>query len=160
MEKNLIDWVNRISEKRDTLGGFSICPFAKKAMEEKKIYFTHIGFEIEKYILNFINSTPDDFELIAFFDVAKTLTDDDLLYYIEELQKKRQDLIFLKDHPSNPGFINGVETGNKKYPVILVQPRNKLEEAREKLARTSYYNYWSEDYKNEIWSYGNESNFN
>jgi len=156
LEKDLIEWVNRISEKREALGGFSICPFAKKAMEEKKIYFSHIGFDVEKYILNFVDSTPDDFELIAFFDTEKGLTDDDLLYYIEEMQNKRPELIFLKDHPNNPGFINGVETGNKNYPAILVQPRNKLEESREKLKKTKYYDVWDDDYKKEIWSYGYE----
>ena len=35
MEKDLIDWIQRISKPMDELGGFSVCPFAKKALEEK-----------------------------------------------------------------------------------------------------------------------------
>jgi hypothetical protein len=48
-------------------------------------------------------------------------------------------------------------TGNGEYPVILVQPKNKLLEARSSLEKTNYYSYWSEEYKKEIWSYGDES---
>ena len=33
MEKDLISWIQRLSEKRSELGGLNICPFAKKAME-------------------------------------------------------------------------------------------------------------------------------
>lgn len=155
MEKSLIDWVHRISEKRDELGGFSVCPFAKKAFEDKKVFLSYMSNNPEDEILKYIDSTPE-FELIAFFNIGKTLLDDDLLKIISSLQNKRPDLIFLKDHPDNPGFINGVETGNKEYPAILVQPRDKLEEAREKLKKTKYYDVWDEEYKQEIWSYGYE----
>ena len=151
----MIDWIQRISKPMDELGGFSVCPFAKKALEEKKIFWSYIGYECEAYILRYIEVTPE-FEVVAFFNLKGNLTDKDLLSIITKLQVKRPDMVFLKDHPDNPGFINGIETGNKLYPTILVQPRNKLIEAREKLKRTKYYDYWDEDYKKEIWSYGNE----
>ena len=155
MEKDLISWVKRISEKKDELGGFSVCPFAKKALEEKKVFWSYIGAEPEAYILRYIESTPD-FEVIVFYNLKKDLTDDDLKSIISKLQSKRSDMIFLKDHPDNPGFISGVNTSNGEYPAVLVQPRAKLVEAREKLLRTDYYNYWSDEYKQEILGYGNE----
>ena len=30
MEENLKNWIERVSEKREELGGFAICPFANK----------------------------------------------------------------------------------------------------------------------------------
>ena len=30
----MIDWIQRISKPMDELGGFSVCPFAKKALED------------------------------------------------------------------------------------------------------------------------------
>ena len=45
MEKSVAEWIARISEKRNELGGFSICPFAKKALEDKKIFLAMNGFE-------------------------------------------------------------------------------------------------------------------
>ena len=153
MEKDLIDWVNRISERKDELGGFSVCPFAKKALQEKKIFWSYIAMECEAYILRYIETAPE-FEVIVFYNLKKNLTDDDLKSIITKLQSKRDDMIFLKDHPDNPGFINGISTSNGEYPTILVQPRAKLEEAREKLLKSNYYDYWSEDYKKEIFNYG------
>ena len=153
MEENLIEWVKRVSERKDEIGGYSICPFAKKAVEEKKVFWSTIAYECESYILRYIESTSN-FELIVFYNTSKNLTDEDLLNLISKLQSKRPDLIFLKDHPDNPGFINGLNTGNNEYPVILVQPKDKLLEARNKLLKTKYYDYWSEDYKNEILGYG------
>ena len=152
MEKDLINSIERISEKKDELGGFSICPFAKKAFEDKKIFWSYIGCECEAYILRYIESTPD-FEVIVFYNLKKNLTDDDLKVIIKELNSKRPDLIFLKDHPDNPGFINNISTSNKEYPTILVQSRSKLMEFREKLSKTNYYEFWSEDYKKEIFGY-------
>jgi hypothetical protein len=155
LEKDLIEWIQHISQAKDELGGFSICPFAKKAFEEKKVFWSYIDYEPEAYILRYIEATPE-FELIAFYNLSKNLTDEDLKNVISKLQSKRNDLIFLKDHPNNPGIINGVSTSNGKYPVILVNPRKSLEEAREKLKKTKYYDYWSEEYKNEILSYGKQ----
>lgn len=153
MEKDLINWIQRISERKDELGGFNVCPYAKKALEDKKVFWSYIGQECEAYILRYIEMTPD-FEVIVFYNLKKNLTDENLKDIINKLQSKRNDMIFLKDHPDNPGFISGVNTSNGEYPTILVQPRDKLEEAREKLLKTNYYDYWSEDYKKEILNYG------
>jgi hypothetical protein len=157
LEKDLINWVQRISQKKDELGGFSVCPFAKKALEEKKVYWSYIGYEPEAYILRYIEATPDDFEVIIFYNLSKNLTDEDLLSIIARLQEKMPSVVFLKDHPDKPGYINGVSTSNGEYPTILAQPRSKLLEAREKLKGTKYYDLWSDEYKKEIWSYGDES---
>lgn len=154
LEKNLIQWIERISEKKDELGGFSICPFAKKALEDKQIHWSYIGYECEAYILRYIESL-NNFEVVVFYNLSKNLTDGDLIETISKLQSKRPDLIFLKDHPTNPGFINGVNTGNGEYPIILVQPRDRLYENRKKLQNTKYYDYWTEEYKKEIFGYGN-----
>ena len=156
MEKSLNEWLKRITQSKDELGGFAICPFAKKAMESNKVYFTTIGAEPVSCIKSYIEFTPKDFEVIVFIDLLKRLTDGDLLNIIEKCQKGYTDIIFLKDHPDNPGYINGVSTGNGEYPLILAQPRKRLEECRDKLKQTSYYDKWSDEYKSEIWSYGYE----
>ena len=57
MEKDLIDWIQRISKPMDELGGFSVCPFAKKALEEKKIFFKQGNF-LKR---NFFNHTWQNF---------------------------------------------------------------------------------------------------
>lgn len=156
MEENLRKWIDKVIKKRPEIGGMAICPFAKKGVEEKKVYFYSMTGDPKDFILKCVDNVMH-FELIAFYDETKTLTDDGLKCIIEDLQKIRHHMIFLKDHPDSPGYIKGLYTGNGEYPVILVQPRDKLESAREKLKKTNYYDFWSEEYKKEIWSYGSES---
>jgi len=156
LEESLKKWIDRVSETRNELNGFSICPFAKKSSEEHGIFWSYIEDHPEAFMLRYLQILPV-FDLVVFIDKTKTLTNDELLCIMDNLQKVMPELIFLKDHPDYPGYINGVSTSNGVYPIILAQPRDKLLEARERLKKTKYYDNWSEEYKNEIWSYGNES---
>jgi hypothetical protein len=156
VEKDIIGWVKRISMKRDKLGGFAICPFARKALKEKKIFWSFIGYEPKAYISRYMEMMNEDYEVVLFYNLKKNLTDEDCIELINNLNKKFPDIIFLKDHPDNPGFINGINTSNGEYPVIIAQPKGKLQEARLALQKTKYYDSWSDEYKKEIWSYGSE----
>lgn len=159
MEKNLIEWISRISQKKDELGGFSICPFAKKALEDKLVFFYYIDGDPVQQIITYMNGLCETmkYEVILFYDIDKKLTNDDCINTVKELNKRFTNLIFLKDHPDDPGFINGISTGNGEYPIIIVQPKEKLLQFREALKKTPYYDIWDEDYLKEIWSYGNAS---
>ena len=159
MEKNLISWISHISSRKDELGGFAICPFAKKALEENKIYFYYIDNDPVQQISTYMDGFNQNmgYEVILFYDVEKKLSDDDCTDAINQLNKKNSDTIFLKDHPDSPGFINGISTGNGEYPIIIAQPKEKLLQFREALKKTPYYDVWDEEYLKEIWSYGNES---
>lgn len=157
MEKNIIEWVQRISAKRDELGGFAICPFAKKALEDKKIFWSYITYEPIEYICRYMESINTEYEVVLFFNLGKNLTDKDCCDIIKELNKRFSEITFLKDHPDNPGYIQGLSTSNGEYPIILAQPKTELNRARQKLSKTGYYKYWDDEYKKEIWSYGYES---
>ena len=156
MEKDIIGWVKRISKKHDELGGFAICPFAKKALKEKKIFWSFIGYEPSAYISRYMEMMNEDYEVVLFYNLKKNLTDQDCIELINKLNNKFPNIVFLKDHPDNPGFINGINTSNGEYPVIIAQPKGKLKDARLALEKTKYYDVWSDEYKKEILSYGNE----
>jgi len=57
---------------------------------------------------------------------------------------------FFEDCGSYNTFINGIKTNNGKYNLILAQPTEKLRQFREKLAKTSYYDAWNDEYLKEI----------
>ena len=59
--------------------------------------------------------------------------------------------IFLDSHPEDEETIGGVKSVFKS-PLILIQPRKELEEAREILKRGKYYSYWNPDALEEILS--------
>ena len=45
---------------------------------------------------------------------------------------------------------NGVNTGNERYVLFLIQDAKGLIKAREHLKTTSYYDNWSEEYYKKI----------
>jgi len=157
MEENIINWINHISKKRSELDGFAICPYAKKALLDNKIFISYISYEPEDFISRYMESFVGDYEVVLFLNSIGNLTNDDCVVIINNLNKNFNNIIFLKDHPDDPGYINGIRTGNEQYPVIIAQPKDKLINARNALKNSSYYDHWSDEYKKEIWSYGNES---
>lgn len=157
MEKSVVEWIEYLSKKRSELNGWSICPFAKKALMDKKIFWTSIAYEPEEFISRYMESFTGEYEVIIFFNLSKNLTNEDCTSIVRSLNKTFKDTVFLKDHPTEPGYINDVSTGNGEYPIILAQPKSRLLDARGTLTKTNYYDSWSDEYKNEIWSYGDES---
>ncbi len=129
-------WIHKISQSRPELGGFAVCPFASKA------YYKIIECSI------------DNLELIDGYEVLIYIVNENRLEEINKWVKHYNDLhkdwIFLEDCATYDTFINGVQTNNGSYNLILAQPKEKLLKAREVLKKTSYYSYWSNEYYKEI----------
>jgi hypothetical protein len=51
------------------------------------------------------------------------------------------EFIFLDSHPEDPDLIGGIRSVSD-LPLIIIQRRKELEEAREILKRGKYYTYW------------------
>ena len=71
-------------------------------------------------------------------------------YLGEILSWQYPDIIFLPDHKDRKTFINGVQTNNGKHNLLLCQLRSRLKIARDKLKKSNYYSFWTEDYLKEI----------
>lgn len=129
-------WIESVSQAHSELGGFSICPFARKA--KYKIVFCSVN-SIE----------PEDS-----YDVIIYVIEEEKLEVIQEWVKKYNQKysqwLFFEDCASYDTFINGIQTNNGKYNLILGQPKEKLKKFREILKKTDYYSYWSKEYYNEI----------
>ena len=54
------------------------------------------------------------------------------------------------DHPNQVNKIGSVETNNKEYGILLIQPLKELNGYSDKLKKSNYYSYWSEEYYNTI----------
>ena len=136
----LKNWVDRITKSQEALGGMSVCPFAKKA-----------EFEIIETDGSNIDPPPWDFELII-YKLPSDYTEAEVFAIAEEYNKLYPNMIFLPDPKDRNTFINGVQTNNGEFNLILCQWRDNLNTARKKLLKTSYYDYWSKDYLEEILS--------
>lgn len=134
---NIKEWVDRISKPSSSLGGLSVCPYAKGAK-----------YEVVHTDGSDIDPPPWDFELIIY--VLPDYDQETVVKISNEYNKLFPDLLFLPDPKDRKTYINGVLTSNGVHNLILCQYRNNLNNAREKLAKTSYYNYWDKDYLEEI----------
>ena len=139
--KVVAEWLEKVKLARPKLDGKSICPFARmpsvvvldKISEDKVLPTTQITI----YIEDSINSTFDELHLLC-----------------RKLARKHKHFIFLPDHPHRKNYVKGLETGNGHLPVIIVQTKKELRTARGLLEKTNYYDYWDEEYLEEIKSYG------
>ena len=133
---DILEWIKNVSEIRPELGGFSICPFAKSAR-----------YEILKIDIDKIYPISD-FDVVIYIVEETDL--ETINWWVDFYNKKYNNWLFFEDCASYDTFINGVQTNNGKYNLILGQPKEKLRKFREILKKTDYYSYWDEDYYKEI----------
>ena len=133
----ILHWIDQLSKIRPELGNFAICPYASKA-----------NFSIIDNKLSQIVPKPD-------FDVVVYVVEDNIsaqfLYdAVDDYNRNYPEYKFIPDHGKTKTYIQGMQTSNGLYNLVLCQPRKELTEARKKLARTDYYNYWDESYLKEV----------
>ena len=110
-----------------------LCPWAKKSIIEGSVDFWEgespenlipLPEEIKVRIVHMPNKSPEDLVVVRNF--CNTLD---------------PQFIFLDSHPEDSDLIGGIKSVSI-LPLIIIQRRKELEEAREILKRGKYYNYW------------------
>ena len=135
--KYILHWIQEISKVRPELGNFSICPYASGA-----------NFSIQEQKLSQI-APNDDFDVIIY--IVEDSLDAQFLYdTVDDYNRSYPDYKFIPDHRKTKTYIQGIQTSNGKYNLVLCQSRNELTEARKKLAKTNYYDYWEKNYLEEV----------
>ena len=131
-------WIQQVSQAHPELGGFSICPFAKKA--KYKIVFCSVN-----------SIQPEEpYDVIIYVIDEEKL--EEIQKWVEILNQKHPNWLFFEDCASYDTYINKIQTNNGKYNLILGQPKEKLRKFRDILKKTDYYSYWSQEYYDEIMS--------
>jgi hypothetical protein len=138
MSKDLKFWIDEITKPRSELGNLPVCPFAKG-----------IQFEIIHSSGNDIVPPADDFEIVVYI-LPDDITVDQINQLSENYNQQYPNIVFLPDHKDRKTFINGVQTNNGKHNLLLCQSRSRLKIARDRLKKSNYYSYWTEDYLKEI----------
>ena len=110
-----------------------LCPWAKKSILEGSVDFWEdespenlipLPEEIKVRIVHMPNKSPEDLVVVRNF--CNTLD---------------SEFIFLDSHPEDSDLIGGIKSVSI-LPLIIIQRRKELEEAREILKRGKYYTYW------------------
>lgn len=137
VEAHIKEWIEKISHIRPELGGFSICPFASTA----------------KYLIT--ESLAEDIMPVTGYDVVFYVVEDyfdlqSLQFWVKFYNDLYPEYIFLEDHAEYDTFINGIQTNNGKYNLILAQNREKLRKHRNILRDLGYYAHWNDEMMQEI----------
>lgn len=137
VEVHIEEWIKKISSIRPELGNFSVCPFASEA----------------KYKI--IETLAEDIVPISGYDVVFFVVEDyfdlkSVEFWTNFYNKLFPEYIFLEDHASYDTFINGVQSNNGKYNLILMQNREKLRNHRKILVNLGYYSHWNDEFLKEI----------
>lgn len=136
-EAFILNWIKEVSQVRPELNGFAICPFASNA--KYKIIECSVeeilpieGYQVIIYIIE------------DYFDLNT------VQFWANFYNERYENWKFFEDCGSYKTYIQGIQTNNGKYNLILAQPTQKLRQFREKLAKTGYYDLWDEEYLKEI----------
>ncbi|MFZ9740280.1 MAG: hypothetical protein ACO3CQ_00090 [Candidatus Nanopelagicaceae bacterium] len=137
IRNDILQWIQHVSKLRPEIGGFAICPFAKQAK------YDIIECKASEII-------PIDGYQVLIYVVENEFNLEEVQNWVKIYNKRYPEWKFFEDCASYDTYINGIQSNNGKYNLILAQPREKLRKFREILAKTNYYNYWSNDYLKEI----------
>jgi len=136
-ELHILNWIREVSQVREELNGFAVCPFASHAKfkivecpAEEIIPFD--GYQVVIYIIE------------DYFDLEM------VQFWVDFYNSKYDNWKFFEDCGQYDTYIKNIKTNNGKYNLILGQPTEKLRKFRENLAKTSYYDMWDDEYLKEI----------
>ncbi len=142
------DYIDYISLKRDELGGHAICPFAKSFLDKVEMIESK---DFWADAIRCMSNKKHPMVYIIYGDKDKY--NKEWLKWFCDIHKKysrSKDLWLIWDHPNKINKINGVETNNKEYAILLIQKLSELNKYSDKLHKTNYYSFWSEGYYDQI----------
>ena len=134
---HILQWIQELSKNQPELGNFAICPYASKAN------YTIVDEKLSQIVPN------NDFDVIIYV-VEDNISAQFLYDAVDDYNRNYPDYKFIADHGKTKTYIQGIQTSNGKYNLVLCQPRKELTEARKKLAKTNYYDYWDKEYLEEV----------
>ena len=139
MDKEAIirEWIRKLAVLHPEMGGFSVCRYASGA-----------SYKIIECAANDIEPI-DGFDVVIFV-IERELEVADVEDWCESLNTIYPEWIFLEDAAEKPSYIGKIQTNNGYFNLILMQNKEKLRKARQKLGDTQYYDYWSDNFLREV----------
>ena len=110
-----------------------LCPWAKKSILEGSVDYWE-----DENPENLV-PLPSEIKVRIISFPGKSI--EETLEIRDKCGKKFPEWVFLESHPDDSETIGGVVSVFRS-PLILIQNRKELEEAREILKRGNYYSYW------------------
>ena len=142
------DWVlNFLSKPNSAFDNLPPCPYAKKAWLDGNV-------EVKEF-QSFASMRKDLDEwnkevVIYLFQYTTLPRCGELEALSSKFNEQYPDFLFLEESPDLVEDVGGVIVNQGELCMMLVQKRKPLEEAREELMKTGYYDNWTEEMKERI----------
>ena len=159
LASNIESWITeRLSVKSEVFNGLPPCPYAKSAWLEGKVKThllngeheiqLHIRAEIENYTYHW----PKGMEVVVLGFDPLSILPSKLTQILDDLKPMldKRGYTALEDHPFEREEVGGVWLNNGEYALVLLQPTQKLSEARAWLEGKDYYKNWDPEYKQDV----------
>lgn len=118
-----------------------LCPWAKKSMLDGSVDFWEDDVPLDLIPL------PEKIRVRLVHLPGIPL--EDLVSLRNSCNLGQGEFVFLESHPDDPGLIGGIKSVSD-LPLIVIQRRSELLEAREILRKGNYYGYWDLDILQEM----------
>ena len=127
------EWAFKLSDGILGEEKLPLCPWAKKAVLDGSV-----DCWVDENPLDLI-PLPEEIKVRIVHLPGKSLTE---IIEIRDLcNSGEEEFIFLESHPEDPEMIGGIKSVSD-LPLIIIQRRKELLEARKILAKGNYYQYW------------------
>ena len=142
------DWIlDFLSQPNSAFDNLPPCPYAKKAWLDGNVEVKEfVSFaEMRKDLAEWNNEV-----IIYLFQYTTLPRCTELQILASKFNEEFPDFLFLEESPDLVEDVGGVIVNQGELCMMLVQKRKPLEEAREELMKTGYYDNWTEDMKERI----------
>ena len=160
LASDIESWIlNTLSTRSEVFNGLPPCPYAKSAWLDDKVkvhhitgeYFDpkmHISAELENYTYHW----PKGKEVVVLGCDPTLITAEELSRVIDDRYNllSKRGYTALEDHPFEREEVAGVHLNQGEWALVLLQPTDKLVEARKWLESKNYYKNWDADYKDSV----------
>ena len=144
MQSQLQEWINYIQQP-GKLGNSPICPYAAKAVKEKKVDITALAdLQNLELLIDEVDTSQFDVS-IFYFEKYTDFTVEELEQKVKDLNLvfKAKDKVILDNDPRNPFTVNGHQTTFNRCYLYVVQSLSDLTQASNRLKMGDYYSYWT-----------------
>lgn len=151
MQSQLQEWINYIQQP-GKLGNSPICPYAAKAVKEKKVDITALAdLQNLELLIDKVDTSQFDVS-IFYFEKYTEYTVEELEQKIKELNLifKAKDKVILDNDPRNPFTVNGHQTTFNGCYLYVIQSLSDLTQASNRLKMGDYYSYWTQTQYDEV----------
>ena len=143
--KDIEKWIRQVVAKTHKASGATICPFAKRTLEDRKIQISPAKTDVLDQIdhcCGLFNILHLDIVILYF---TRKITEPKLSKICEQAHQLNPEFAIMYDHPDNDGLHKGVSFSYGKRPLIMIQGMAKLKQAQQKLKKSGYYDKWDID---------------